>query len=98
MVARAADVEQGVEVGGLSAAGEHGAHTALQGSNLAGHGVVGRVLQTGIEIALLLQVEEVGHFFGVVILESGALIDGQHPCLSIFWLPSSLNAEGCRFQ
>ena len=57
VVAGLADVEQGVEVGGLPATGEHASHTALQGSNLRRHRVVGGVLQACVEIAGLLRVK-----------------------------------------
>ena len=93
MVASLADVEDGVEVGSLSAGGEHRPYSTLEGSNLRSHSVVGGVLQTGIEIALFLQVEEIGHFLGVIILKRGALIDGEHACFAVFRLPATLYTE-----
>ena len=89
-----ADVEHSVEVGGLSARREHAAHASLQGGNLLRHGLGSGILQPRVEEALLLQVEESSHLLAVVILESGALHDGQHTGLPVLGFPSSLHAEG----
>ena len=93
-----ADVEHGVEVGGLSAGSEHGTHASFKGCYLLCHGVVGGVGQTGVEVARFLQVEELCHLLGVIIFESGTLINRWLNGLSVLWLPSSADAEGCRFQ
>ena len=93
MVASLADVEHGVEVGSLTRGGQYGAYTAFEGCNLGGYSIVGGVLQTGVEVAFLLQVEEVGHLLGIVILERGALVDGEHTRLAILGLPACLYAE-----
>ena len=98
VVASLADVEQSIEVGSLSAGREHSAHTPFESSNLAGHSIVGGILQAGVEIAFFLQIEEVGHLLGVIILERGALIDGEHACLSVFRFPASLHAKRGGFQ
>ena len=94
MVAGLTDVEDGIEIGSLSAAGEHCAHTALERGNLAGHGIVGGVLQTGIEIAFLLQVEEHGHLLRIIIFERRTLNNGQHAGVAVLGLPSCLYAKG----
>ena len=75
MVASLTDIEDGIEISSLTATGEHSPHATLEGSNLTSHRIIGRILQTSIEIALFLQVEKVGHLFRVVILERGTLID-----------------------
>ena len=93
MVASLTDVEHGIEVGSLSAAGQHTAYTAFQRSNLCRHSVVGGVLQTGIEISLFLQVEELGHLVRVVILESGALDDRQLDGFAVFGFVACLHTE-----
>ena len=71
MVASLTDIEDGIEVGSLSAAGQHSPHATLQRGNLGGDGVVGGILQTGIEVALLLQVEELRHLVGIVVFKGG---------------------------
>ena len=55
-------------------------------------------MQTGVEIALVLEVEEARHLLAVVILESGALVDGEHAWLTLFGLPASLHTEGARVE
>ena len=96
MVACLADVEYGIEVRSLSRRGQHGAYTAFQSSNLGRNGVVGRVLQTGVEVSAFFQVEQFGHLFTGVILECRTLIDGQDARFSLFRLPASLHTEGFR--
>ena len=98
MVARLADVEQRIEVGSLSARCQHGSHAAFECRNLLGYGVVGRVLQPCIEVSFLLQVEEVCHLFGVVILESRALDDRQHARVAVLRCPSCLYAKGVSLE
>ena len=51
MVARVADVEQGEEVRRLAGAGEHRGRAAFELADLGCDRVVGRVLQTGVEVA-----------------------------------------------
>ena len=94
MVARLADVEHGIEVGSLARRGQHGAHTAFQLGDFAGHGVVRGVLQAGIEIARVFQVEEPGHLVAVVVFECCALVDGEHARLTVLRSPSRLYADG----
>ncbi len=55
VVASLADVEYGIEVGSLTAGCQHGAHATFELSDFLCHSIVGRVLESGIEIALLLQ-------------------------------------------
>ena len=54
MVASLADVEYCVEVGCLSTACKHGSNTTLKLCNLLSYNVVGRVLQTCVEVSFLL--------------------------------------------
>ena len=86
------DIEEGIEICSLTTGGQYGSDTAFEGCNLGGNSVIGRVLQTCVEIAFFLQVEEVCHFFCVVILESCTLNDGKHARITILRLPSCLNA------
>ena len=94
VVASATDIEDGVEVGSLSAGGKHCSNTAFQCCNLLGNSIIGGVLQTGVEVALFLQVEEVGHLLRVVVFECGTLINGQHACLTVLGFPTCLYTEG----
>ena len=87
-----ADVEHSVEVRSLTGTGEHGRHTAFESGNLGSHGVVGRVLQTRVEVARSLQVEQVRHVVGGFVLESGALVDGEDARFAVFRLPAALDA------
>ena len=96
MVACLADVEHGIEVGGLSAAGQHGPHAPFELRNLLGHHVVGGVLQSGVEIAFLLEVEEHGHLLRVIIFECSALDDGRFDGFAILSLVASVHTEGSR--
>ena len=98
MVAGLADIEHGVETGGLSAGGEHGGYTAFELSNLGGYGIVGGVLQTGVEIPAVLEVEQTRHLFAVVVFEGGALVDGEHTGLAFLGLPAGLHAKGGGFH
>ena len=94
MVASLADVEDGIERGGLPGGGEHAAHAALEGVDLGGHGIVGGVGQSGVEVALVLEVEEACHLLAGVILEGGTLVDGQLLRLSLGGVPPTVNAKG----
>ena len=94
MIAGLADVEYGIEIGCLSGRCQHGAYATFQNGDLGCDSIVCRVLQAGIEISALFQVEEFGHLFTGVILECRALIDGQDARFSLFRLPASLHAEG----
>ncbi|MPM86765.1 hypothetical protein SDC9_133857 [bioreactor metagenome] len=77
VVARFADVEDREKVRSLAGRGQHRSHAALQGADLGSDGVVGRVLQTGIEISLRLKVEQSPHIVAGVIFKSCALVDRQ---------------------
>ena len=97
VVTRFADVEDGVEVGCLTGAREHRSHTTFESGNLVSDSVVGRVLQTGVEVAGSLQVEQVGHVVGRFVLERGALVDGENARFAVLRLPTALNTYGFWF-
>lgn len=88
-----ADVEHGVEVCSLTGRGEHGTYATFQLSDLGGNSVVGGVLETGVEVAGFLQVEQVSHLGGSVVLESGALVDGEHAGFALLGGPTGLNTQ-----
>ena len=97
MVSRLTDVEHGVMVGRLSGGSEHGSHAALQLADLLRHAVVGGILQSGVEIAFLLQIEQPAHLLGGLIFKGRALINGKHARLPVLRLPAGLNAYGFLF-
>ena len=94
VVASLTDVEDGVEVRRLSAAGQHSAHAAFEGSNLLSHGIVRRVSQAGIEVAAVLEVEETRHLVARLVAEGCALIDRQLLRFALLGLPSAVDADG----
>ena len=72
---------------------EHGCHAALQIADFLCYDVVRRVLQTGIEISLLLQIEQFSHFLAGCIFECCALVNRKYTRLTVFRLPSSLYTD-----
>ena len=94
MVARGAEIEDGVEIGSLSGGGEVRADSPFELGYLGGHGIVGGVGEAGVEIPVLLKVEEPGHLLGSGIFESSALIDREHTGFSVAGFPSPLDAHG----
>ena len=84
MVAGTADVQACEEIGGLARRRQHRPHPAFQVGDLGRHVVVGGVLETGIEITALFQIEEASHLVGSLIFEGGTLDDWN---LSGFSLP-----------
>ena len=77
VVSAARDVEDGIEVGRLSGGQQHGGGAPLQGADLGRYRVVGGVLQSGIEVAAGLQVEQLAHLLAGLIAEGGGLDDGE---------------------
>ena len=77
MVARLADVEDGIEVGCLTRRGQHSGNTALHCADFCGNSIVGGVLQTGVEIALGFKVEKLSHIVAGVVFKGRALINGE---------------------
>ena len=94
MVPGGAEVEDGEEVGRLAGRGEHGRRAPFQGADLGGHPVQGGVLQTGVEVALGLQVEQGPHGLAALVAEGGALDDGDVPGLPVAGGVASVDALG----
>ena len=69
MVACLTDIEDGIEVCCLSGAGEHSTDASFEGADLLCYCVIGRVCQTGIEIAFVFEVEEACHLVGCLVSE-----------------------------
>ena len=98
MVSCLADIENGIEVGCLTAGSQHSGYTTFEGGNLGGYCIVRRVLQAGIEIAAVFKVEQACHLFAGIIFESCTLIDGEYTGLALFRSPSGLYAQRLRLE
>ena len=98
MVARLADIEDGEEIGVLAAGEQLGAHTTLEGGQFGGHGVHGRVGQTGIEISGLFQIEQTTHLLAGLILESRTLNDRDLTRLPLAGLVAGLHTQGANID
>ncbi len=94
VVPRTGDVEQRHEVCGLSRGCQHGRRSALQGADLRRHGVIGGILEPGIEIAFGFQVKELSHVLAGVIAERRALHNGNLPGFSVPWAIARLYTFG----
>ena len=94
MVTGLAEVEQGKEVGCLTAGGQHGGGAALQLADLLGHKVTGGVLQAGVEVAVGFQVEQLAHILAGGIFEGGGLDDGDLAGLAIAGRITALHTDG----
>ena len=77
MVSAAADIEQRVEVGSLSAAGQHARRAALHLRNFRCHMVIGGILKPGVEISACLQVKKLSHILAGIVFERSALNNGN---------------------
>ena len=69
VVASLTDIEHCIEVGSLTRRSEHTAHATLKGIDFLGYSIVGRIGKTGIEIAVVLKVEQTSHLFAGVVFE-----------------------------
>ena len=96
MVAGFTDVEHCIEVGSLTGRSQHGTYSSFEGCNLGCYGIIGRILQAGIEIAAVFQIEQAGHLFAGVIFKGCTLINGQDARFAFLRSPSCLYAE-CLF-
>ena len=76
MVPGAGDVKHREEVGGLARGREDGTYAAFKVVDLGCHGVYRGVLQAGIKVAALFQVEEFAHLVRRFIFKGSALDDG----------------------
>ena len=75
MVACLTDIEYGIEIGCLSRRRQHGAYASFQFGYLGCYGIVCGVLQSGIEISRVFQVEQTSHLFAVIVFKSSTLIN-----------------------
>ena len=94
VVSAAGDVDAGKQVGRLAGGGEDGAYAAFQVVDLGGRGIHRGVLETGIEVAGLFQVEEFSHLVRGLIFEGGTLDDGNLAGFSLAGFVSCVDAAG----
>ena len=94
MITCLANVEDSIEIGCLTTGSQHGTYAPFECGYFGSHGIIGRVLQAGIEITAVFKIEKTRHLFTRFILESSTLIDWQHTRLALFGSPSCLYAEG----
>ena len=94
VVPRRADVEAGEEIGRLAGRGQHAGDAALEGCQARGDMVVGRILETGIEIAGGLEVEQFAHLVAGSIFEGCALDDGDLAGFAVAGFVAGLHAKG----
>ena len=93
MVPRLTDIETGEEIGRLPGRCQHCRDTALQSRYSCGDRIIGGILQTRIEIAVVFEIEESGHILGRIVLECCALYDGNLPGLAVSGLITRLDAN-----
>ena len=93
MIAAACDIKHRHKVGGLTGRSQHGGTAALQSADLGRHRVTGWVRQTGIEIAICFQIEELSHILRSSIFEGCALNNGQLAGFAVSGRITSLNAK-----
>ena len=92
VISLAQDVEQREEVRRLAGARQHASGTALELGDLCRNGVVGGVLQTGVEISRLLEVEQTTHVLGRIVLPRRRLVDGDLTGLTVAGTIAALHA------
>ena len=97
MISRFTDIEYRVVICRLTGRSEHGSNAAFQLTDLLCHTVVGGILQSGVEIAFLLQIKQSAHLFGGFVFKGRALINGKYARLPVLRLPAGLNAYGFFF-
>ena len=98
MIACLADVEDGIEIRCLSARCQHGGYTAFEGGYLGGNGIVRRILQTGVEVTAVFEVEQTRHLLAGIVFESCTLINGEYAGFSLFRSPPCLYAQCLRLE
>ena len=94
VIAGAGNVKDGKEVRGHARAREHRGGAALHLADLGGNQIARGVLQAAVEVARLLQVEQLAHVLGRVVLPRGGLVDGHLTRLRITRTIAALNTRG----
>ena len=98
MVPAGGDIKDSIEGCGLAGAGKHGSHASLKRADFPCYRVAGGVLQAGIKIPFRLQVKELAHVFGGIVLECGTLENGYLPAFPVAGSITCLDAQGFRVE
>ena len=93
MIAGTGHVKDRKEIRGHARAREHRSGAALHLADLGGNQIARGVLQTAVEVARLLQVKQLAHVFGRVVLPRGGLVDGHLTRLCIARAIAALNTR-----
>ena len=94
MVSAGTDVEDCVEVGGLSRRSEHRGAPPFQCTDLCCHTVIGGILKPGIEVPAGLQIKQLSHSLARLIAEGSGLNDGDIAGFSVSGAVSRMDALG----
>ena len=94
MITGAGNVKDREEVRGHARAREHRGGAALHLADLGGNQVARGVLQAAVEVARLLQIEQLAHVLGRVVLPRRGLIDRHLARLRITRTIAALNTRG----
>ena len=98
MIASRCQIEYREERSSLPAGCQHCGSSPFQCRDLCGNKVIGRILQSGIEITGSFQIKQFAHVFTGVIFERCALDDGNHPRFTVLRFITGLNAFGFLFH
>ena len=98
MIAAVCDIENCVEVGSLTGRGQHACGTALKSSDFCCNVVIGRVLETGIEVAVCFEVKQLAHFLTGFIGEGSRLNDRYLSGFTGFGNIAGMKAFGFEFH
>ena len=93
VIAGTGHVKDREEVRSHARAREHRCGAALHLADLGGNQIARGVLQTAVEIARLLQVKQLAHVLGRVVLPRGGLVDGHLARLRISRVIPALNTR-----
>ena len=88
MVPSLTNVEAREEVSSLPRTSQHTCHATFHGCYLRSGSVIGRVLQSSVEISTLFQVEEFTHLLARFILKSCTLYDRHLSWFTFPWIIS----------
>ena len=93
MIASTGNIEYSKEIRSLTGASQHCSSAALHLANLRSNIVVGRVLQTSVEVAGFLQVKQLTHMLRSIVLPRSGLINRNLTRLRIARTITTLHAR-----
>ena len=91
MIAGTGHVKDRKEVRSHARARKHRGGASLHLTDLGGNQIARGVLQAAVEVARLLQVKQLAHVLGRVVLPRGGLVDGHLARLGISRVIAALN-------